>query len=137
MIMNYVKQAYELSSVKKQSALAAYKQATTVFVNKNYLTQCNDAHVDLSAIFGQIWLMTQRSSGPFWMDAALYAEANVAFNYANFELGIKDRFIATAKELVSSSERISDKELKRIAKQMDCLLTATSVEKIKSNFALM
>ncbi len=134
--MNYVKQAYELSSVKKQSALATYKQATTEFVNKNYLPQCDDPHVELGATFGLIWLMTQRSSGSFWKDAALYAEANVAFNYANLELGIRGKFITTAKELVSSSERISDKELKRIAKQMDCLMRGTSVEEIKSNFAL-
>lgn len=129
--MNYVKQAYELSADKKLSAVEIYKQAVKEFVNKNYLRLCEDAQVDLSAIFGQRWLMKHRGGGAFWMDAALYAEANVAFNYANLTIGIENRFIDTAKEVVSKQDRLSDKQLKLLAAQMNCLLTATTVKKMQ------
>jgi hypothetical protein len=72
----------------------------------------NDAHTELSAIFGQQWLFTQRGSGKFWLDSALYAEANIAFNYANLTLGIDGRFVALAESLVNAEQRISNKELK-------------------------
>ena len=132
--MDYVKQAFELSADKKQSAVEIYERAVTVFVNKNYLPLCEDAHVDLSAIFGQIWLMTQRGSGAFWMDAALYAEANVAFNYANFLLGVRGEFVKTAKRIVKKEERVTDLCLMQLAKQMNCILMATTAEKCDAHF---
>ena len=78
--MDYVKQAFNLSDTKKQAAKEIFKRAVIVLVNKNYIARCANAHVDLSGVFGELWLLTQRGSGEFWMDAALYAEANVAFN---------------------------------------------------------
>jgi len=134
--MDYVKQAYALSDTKKQVAKQLYKEAVKEFVHKDYMAQADDAHTDLSALFGTKWLYTQRGSGAFWLDAKLYAEANVAFNYANFNLGISKRFIGLAKELVADEERVSDAELKLIAKQMDCILTYTTEEAINSNFVL-
>jgi hypothetical protein len=129
--MNYVKQAYELSEVKKQHALDLYKKSVSELVHKDYVFRVNDAHTELSAIFGQQWLYTQRSSGKFWADSALYAEANVAFNYANFNLGIEDKFTALAKELVADEVRISDSEIKAMSKQMNSILTATTTKKVE------
>jgi len=134
--MDYVQQAFDLSDTKKQAAKDIFKSAVTVFVNKNYIQRCADAHVDLSGVFGELWLVTQRGSGEFWMDAALYAEANVAFNYANMHLGMLGKFIKTAESLVSSNERVSSKELKHISKQMDSLLTATTAEQWEAHLQL-
>lgn len=131
--MNYIKQAYELSADKKQHAIALYKRAIGELVHKDYVSRVNDAHTELSAIFGQYWLMTQRGSGAFWLDAALHAEANVAFNYANLTLGISGRFVALAKSLVSESERIEDKELKAMSKRMNSILTATTAKHFENH----
>jgi hypothetical protein len=128
--MNYVKQAYALSDSKKQAALQLYKEAVVELVQKDYCMQVSDAHTELSAIFGTKWLFTQRESGMFWMDAKKYAEANVAFNYANFTLGISGRFTELAKSLVAESVRVSNGELKKMAKQMDSVLTATTEDRI-------
>ena len=91
----------------------------------------DDAHTELSAIFGQHWLVNNRGAGAFWMDFALYAEANVAFNYANLNLGIEDGFTALAKELVADEARISDIEIKAMSKQMNSILTATTAKKVE------
>jgi len=131
--MNYVKQAYELSTDKKQHAIALYKNAVIELVSKDYVLRIDDAHTELSAIFGQQWLMTQRGSGAFWMDSALYAEANIAFNYANLTLGIDGRFVALAESLVDAEQRISKKELKAMSKQMDSILTATTAKYFENN----
>lgn len=128
--MNYVKQAYALSDSKKQAALQLYKEAVMELVQKDYCMRVEDAHTELSAIFGTKWLFTQRESGMFIFDAKKYAEANVAFNYANFTLGISGRFIELAKGLVVESERASNAQLKKMAKQMDSVLTATTEDKI-------
>ena len=128
--MNYVKQAYALSDSKKQAALQLYKEAVVELVQKDYCMRVDDAHTELSAIFGTKWLFTQRESGMFLFDAKKYAEANVAFNYANFTLGISGRFTELAKSLVVESERAINTELKKMAKQMDSVLTATTEDKI-------
>ena len=133
--MDYVKQAFALSNEKKQTALQLYKDAVKELVHKDYVPRVDDAHTDLSALFGTRWLYTQRESGAFWLDAKLYAEANVAFNYANFNLGISGRFISLAKELVADEIRVGDKVLKQMAKQMDSMLTHTTEEAIQNNFA--
>lgn len=129
--MNYVKQAYELSEDKKQHALALYKQAVSELVHKSYVMRVDDAHTELSAIFGQNWLLTCRGNNTRWFDSALYAEANVAFNYANFNLGIQGRFIELAQSLVADNERISDSELVAMSKQMNSILTATTAKKVE------
>ena len=134
--MDYVKQAFNLSDTKKQAAKEIFKRAVIVLVNKNYIARCANAHVDLSGVFGELWLLTQRGSGEFWMDAALYAEANVAFNYANILLGMSGKFIKTAESLVSSNERVSSKELKHISKQMDSILTATTAKQWEKHLNL-
>ena len=131
--MNYVQQAYDLNEVKKQSAIAIYKDAVSELVRKEYVMRVDDAHTELSAIFGQSWLMTNRCSGAFLFNSALYAEANVAFNYANFNLGIEGRFVDLAKGLVADSERISDSELKAMGKQMNSILTATTARKVEKS----
>lgn len=131
--MNYIKQAYELSADKKQHAIALYKQAVGELVHKDYVSRVEDAHTELSAIFGQYWLMTQRGSGAFWLDDALHAEANVAFNYANLTLGMSGRFTPLAKSLVADSERIGDKVIEKMSKQMDSVLTATTAKHFQTH----
>ena len=131
--MNYVKQAYALDDSKRQQAIALYKKAVSELIRKDYVHSVDDAHTELSAIFGQHWLVSNRGAGAFWMDCALYAEANVAFNYANLNLGIEDRFTELAKELVADETRISDSELKAMSKQMNSILTATTEDCFKGN----
>ena len=127
--MNYVKQAYALESNKKESAKRIYGDAVREMVNKNYERLIDDAHVELSAIFGQMWVSERMLKHQETFSSTLLAESNVAFNYANFTLGISGRFIAYAKELVSKNDRIDDKKLKAITKQMNCMLTKTTAER--------
>ena len=131
--MNYVKQAYALNDSKKQQAIALYKKAVSELVHKDYVHSIDDAHTELSAIFGQHWLVDNKGAGAFWLDIAICAEANIAFNYANFTLGIKDKFTELAKELVAEELRISDIELKAMSKQMNSVLTATTTDYFKGS----
>jgi hypothetical protein len=131
--MDYVKQACELSADKKQQAVSLYKSAVIELVNKNYVLRIDDAHTELSAIFGQNWLIANKSNGKFWLDKSLFAEANIAFNYANLTLGISGRFVALAESLVNAEQRISNKQLKAISKQMDSILTATTANYFEIN----
>lgn len=124
--MNYVKQAFELSNVKKELAAKIYSQAVSEIVNKNYVMRVIDAHTELSAIFGVLWLAKNRKTGNFCFDWDLYAEANVAFNYANFNYGINGRFVDYAMKLVAADERVSDEQLNVMAGCMDSILTATT-----------
>jgi hypothetical protein len=126
--MDYIKQAYELDAAKKLQAKELYKRAVCELVHKDYVMQEDDAHTELSAIFGVNWLQENCTNNLFWLDRALYAEANVAFNYANFTLGTSNKFLATAKELVAEDQRVSEALLSKMDEQMDCYLTATSAE---------
>lgn len=132
--MNYIKQAYELSADKKQHAIALYKRSVGQLVNKDYVSRVADAHTELSAIFGQYWLMTKRGSGAFWQDGALHAEANIAFNYANLTLGMSGMFVALAKSLVEDGDRIGEKELEAMSGKMDSILTATTAKHFENHF---
>ena len=132
-----VKQAYELSNEKKQHALYLYKKSVVELVNKNYEMRVDNAHTELSAIFGADWLYTMRSNGNFLRDMSLYAEANVAFNYANLTLGIGGRFVDLAKSLVADNERVDIATLKSMAKQMDSILTATKAEDFERNLSFV
>jgi len=133
---NEVKQAYSLTNEKKQHALDLYKKAVIEMVNKNYEMRVDDAHTELSAIFGADWVFTMRSNGNFLFDASLYAEANVAFNYANFTLGINGEFIKLAKSLVSIEERVDDAILQSMSKKMNSVLTATTAEAFNTNYSI-
>lgn len=132
--MNYIKQAYELSADKKQHAIALYKRSVGQLVNKDYVSRVVDAHTELSAIFGQYWLMTKRGSGAFWQDSALHAEANIAFNYANLTLGMSGMFVALAKSLVEDGDRIGERELEAMSRKMDSILTATTAKHFENHF---
>ncbi len=136
MIKNdYVKQAYSLSSEKKQHALNLYKKAVVELVNRNYVMLVDDAHTELSSIFGLDWLFSQKGNGNFLADKSLCAEANIAFNYANLTLSISGRFVQLAKELVADNERVDNATLKSMAKQMNSILTATTVSAFDNHFA--
>lgn len=125
---NEVKQAFAISDTEKQLALKLYEQAVVKLVNKQYVMQDEDAHTELSAIFGVDWLSTHNKNGLLFLNAKMYAKANIAFNYANIMLGIKGGFIKTAKRLVKENECVSGLKLKRMSADMDCLLTFTKAE---------
>lgn len=124
--MTQVTQAFAISDENKRTAEQFYKDAVQLLVNKRYVTEVDDGHTELSAIFGVRWVSTQRGSGAFWEDAKLYAAANNAFNYANSILGMHGKFVGLAKQLVTADERVSDAQLEHWGEQMDCLLTQTS-----------
>ncbi len=128
--MNYVKQAFAISSEQKEEAINLYKESVKELVNKEYISLGNDAHVELSAIFGIKWMSKRLTSGILMLDARFYADANVAFNYANLLNCKRDDFIKLAKSLVKNEERVDDNKLREIAMQMNCLLTCTTAADI-------
>jgi hypothetical protein len=134
---NEVKQAFSISADKKVEAKKIYELALIEMVNKNYKFMCEDAFVELSSIFGQLWCIEHKGNVPFWLDAKLFAEANVAFNYANSVLGCNGKFVNTVISLVKKDERVSDLVLKRMAKDMNCLLTNTTEKDIKKSLSFM
>jgi hypothetical protein len=134
--MDYVKQAFSISDEFKKVAVEMYKDSVREIVNKNYTFTHNDAHVELSTIFGLKWLSANKLDVFFWRNLANYAEANIAFNYANFLFYKKSKFIELSKQLVANDCRVNDIKLKNIAVQMNCVLTATSAEEIMRNFVV-
>jgi len=124
--MNYVKQAFSISDDAKKMALEIYKESLKEMVRKEYTALDNDSHVELSAIFGVKWMaIINKSSSLVWASPSMYAQANIAFNYANLLYCKKPKFIELAKELVNDIERVKDDKLDAIASQMNCILTAT------------
>ena len=126
--MNYVQQAFSLSNQQKQKAHALYIESVKDLVNKNYVSATADAFTDLSAIFGMKWVMHGHPEFTHSFDRRLYAEANIAFNYASMHYHQAKDFFALAKRLVPSQSRISNRRLRKVASQMNCLLTATTPE---------
>jgi hypothetical protein len=130
--MDYVKQAFALSNEKKELALALYKKSVAELVQKDYEMQVDDAHTELSSIFGEKWLIANSNGIDFFMNFDLDAESNIAFNYANFRLGTDEKFVKLAKELVCKSTRINDKQINSMAKTMNYMLTKTTAEQIRA-----
>jgi hypothetical protein len=132
--MNFIKQAFGLESDKKEAAKRIYGEATKDLVRKDYSPGIHmgkfDAHTELSAIFGGMWFEERMIKEGVTFSEELMAEANLAFNYANFNLGISGRFADYAKGLVKQAERINDKQLNAYTKEMNCMLTCTTAENI-------
>jgi hypothetical protein len=91
--MNYVKQAFAMTDENKEIGLKIYESAVAELVQKDYRHVSNDAHVELSSIFGEKWLLIKGKGLHLLDHPELYAEANVAFNYANCLHAKADKFI--------------------------------------------
>lgn len=126
--MDYFKQAFAISDKDKQAAEQLYKEAVKVLANKSYVTKCRDAHTELSELFGVRWIRTHTSGVEAWFNAQLYAEANVAFNYANSVLGARGKFVDLAKQQVTAEQRVSDATLKDWAEHMNFWISCTKAE---------
>lgn len=125
--MDYIEQAYALSEDEKVQALLIYTQCVKEFTHKKYRIRCADPFVDLSSLFGERWLI-ENDCGIRSVNAEAYARANVAFNYANLELGAGGQFICTAKAHVPANKRATDKKLHLFACAMNQVVTATTAE---------
>lgn len=134
--MNHVKQALSISKEKKAHALRLYKESVSEVVRKGYTAMDDDAHVDLSAVFGMKYIEELLQNGKSFIDPSVYAASNVEFNYANCLYSQKEKFIELAKELVPKNERVDDEKMGNIASQMNCILTFTTENKVKRSFVL-
>ena len=130
--MNEVIKAYALDAEKKQLALELYKKCAAIIVNPDYRPACECAFTDLSALFGMHWFMTRRYTMRDIRDPALYAGANNAFNYANFRLGARNKFVALTSNLVPEHRRVSNKRILNISRQLDQVLTAVTAERVSA-----
>ena len=117
--MNEVKKAMAISAADKESAIVLYKNSVTEIANKLFIGQDDDAHVELSAIFGQQWMLNKGEG--FGIKNVM--QANNAFNYANIQLGVRGKFAKTATELVNAEQIVDSKRLATMTKEMDALLT--------------
>lgn len=133
--MNEVTQAFELDVKKKADALAIYEEAVRVLVHKDYIAEADNAHTELSVLFGGRWFCVQLMAGTALMKDELLAEANVAFNYANIVLGVNGKYKEMAKRLVSDAERVSDAQLHEMQLQMHNVLTCTTAEDVEKAMA--
>lgn len=118
-IMCEVTKAFAIDVAEKALAISIYECSVIELANKNYKRDYDDAHVELSAIFGQNWLCAKRMV--FNLKSA--KQANNAFNYANIKLGARGKFIETAERLLDAHEIVDKRTLAAIADEMDALLT--------------
>ena len=135
--MDYVDQAFALSDDEKSQAIYIYTQCVKTFVNKKYAMRQNDYFTHLSSMFGEYWIFDGEFGSKDHLDAASYAKANVAFNYANLRLGSNGKFIKTAKSMLPSNKRVNNKKLSEISESMDYLVTATTAEMWRQRFSYM
>lgn len=126
--MDYVEQAFSLSDEEKSQAVYIYTQCVKKLVNKNYVFRQNDYFTHLSSMFGQCWIFDSGFASKDHLDAESYAQANVAFNYANLQLGSDGKFIRTAKSILPSHKRVNNKKLSEISESMNYLVMATTAE---------
>ena len=133
--MNYVRQALGISDEKMALAIKLFKEAVAEIANKNYKVEVEDVLIELSAIFGNKWLHSQRHGVSFWHEAMLYTEAKVAFNYANLAIGMRGQFITLAKQLVTDELRVSDERLEIMSNQLEDILTNAKVKNIFQHLA--
>lgn len=123
--MDYVEQAHSLNSDEKAQALLIYNQCVKQFAHKKYRIRCDDPFVDLSSLFGERW-MIENGFGVSSLSAQAYAKANVAFNYANLQLGADGEFICTVKANLPTDKRTKEKKLNQMARAMNQMVTATT-----------
>lgn len=135
--MDYVDQAFSLSDEEKSQALYIYTQCVKQLVNKNYVMHKNDYFTHLSSMFGERWIFDGDFGSKDHLDAESYAKANVAFNYANLQLGSDGKFIRTAKFTLPSTKRVNDKKLSEISESMNYLVTATTADMWREQFSYM
>lgn len=117
--MNEVKKAMAISSADKELAIMLYKASVTKIANKFFVRQEDDAHVELSVIFGQQWMFIKGEG--FGIKNIM--QANNAFNYANIHLGMRGEFKKTATELVSAEKLVDSEKLATMTEEMSALLT--------------
>jgi hypothetical protein len=126
--MDYIEQAFALAEDEKAQALLIYTQCVKRLVNKKYVMRQNDYFTHLSSMFGECWIFDGDFGSKCHLDAASYAKANVAFNYANLRLGSDGKFIKTAKSILPSHKRVNNKKLSEISESMNYLVMATTAE---------
>lgn len=130
--MDLIKQAFSISNADKETAKRLYEESLRELVHKDAVHECNDAHTELSAIFGVRWLVMHKENGQIFFTAKQYAEANVAFNYANCVLGSGGKFLKTVHRVCNLEDCVSEAELRRMNKEMGCLLTFTTPAQLQT-----
>jgi hypothetical protein len=128
--MNEIDKAYLLSTSKKQTAKQIYLDCLREIDRRDYAPLTSDRMIDMSALFGERWVLCQHEAGPPALTPELVAEANVAFNYANLQFNGYERFVNTAKSLVPQRDRVSNADLRKIGADMRYVLTGTTAEKV-------
>lgn len=126
--MDKIKEAFAIEQKDKEIANRIFLEALKKIVNKNHLAMTEDPFVELSAIFGQLWLVECSQSTNDFFDVKMFAHSNTLFNYAHLSMGTNysDKFIKIAKSLVKSEDRISDESLLSMSKKMKFFLTVTN-----------
>ncbi len=132
--MDLIKQAFSISNADKEAAKKLYEESLRELVGKDFVRECKDAHVELSAIFGVRWLVMHKQNGQMFFTAKQYAEANVAFNYAHCVLGSGGKFLKTVKRVCVPEDCVSQLKLERMAKDMNSILTCTTANEILNAF---
>ena len=129
--MDYVRQANMLSKIKKLKAEKLFKEALCEVVRKDYSPMHSDPFLDLSSLFGVKWFDEYQGEKLNSRDSSLYAESNIAFNYANLNRILKGYSLNLVKHKVTDSNRISDDKIKYILNQLCFLLINTTENKVE------
>ena len=126
--MDRIKEAFAIEQKDKEIANRIFLEAIRKIVNKNHIAMTDDPFVELSSIFGQLWLVECSQAASDFFDVKMFARSNTLFNYAHLSMGTNysNKFINIAKSLVKSEDRISDNDLLSMSKKMKFVLTVTN-----------
>lgn len=130
--MNYVKQALAIPAHMKQRAARIYMESVAKICSRDYANPYYDAHTELSAIFGDKWILETHQHPRDFLCPVKFAEANVAFNFAHLTYGARGQFAKLARSLIPAEQRVSEKKLQRMQQTMNCYLTLTTPKDIRA-----
>lgn len=134
--MDYIEQATSINEDEKTQAINIYIQCVQEVAHKNYVPEYEDPLVDVSSLFGEIW-MIENGYGSSSLSASAYAKASVAFNFANLLLGTEGKFIVVARTYLHKNERVKGRKLRQMACAMDYLVTGTTPEIFRQRYPYM
>jgi hypothetical protein len=116
---DYVKRAFNIDDETKALALECYRESVAAIANKHFMWFGDCAFTKMREIFLNKWMVKKYHSHFEGDLTELKTETVDAFNYANFNLGLHNEFIKTAKQVVIAAKRVSDDELKDLSDSMN------------------
>lgn len=134
--MDYVTQAYSLCKTRKSQARKIYREALFEIIKKDQSPLHDNVFINLSTIFALKWINQYIDKGEFPSKSELYAEASIAFNYANLDVISKGNIFSLINHQFNDKDRLGDEEILKIMDKLCFTLTNTTAIKVREKLLI-